>query len=392
MFEIKGCGRVLGLAGLLLVAAGAGARADETLKLRLVLELGILTKTYEITDSGLGDAKEQLKSWYGDTKAEALETWRFLGILGNLRVRKLMASAASISGQDTYPIHVDLLDQAVDKGSGVWPHVSKKTGQNEVYLGETGMKGTSTARLLITLLHEFGHMGDGSSCKSLGYGPNQSHRIEEIIAPSGAFAEGFGHYVSYRDFTPDEVANLGKQDAYVLRKYRRITDRSQGDDMFIERDDKTEEKILPRDLKLWDFVCNESFVAGVLMDIHDLKSKDGTPVGRTLIEAGIRLSQGQGCRHLGHFLKLCVAGAQVLVPEGKQMIKEILDIRSMQVASDAEIELLLEGKLAPGMKSHEVPRDRNYYPTEDGTEMIPPQGGIQPATFAAESSWGSFGF
>lgn len=367
---------LLALSLALGLGALAPAQADEMLKLRLTLHSGSLSKTTKMTNSGLKEARDALRQWYSHSY-ENLGTWTLLDKLDEPGVRGKLAKAAALSGRDTYHLDIDLEDSHIvdeDGDKGVWPHAGTRNGEKRVYMGETWIANQYWGRVYITLLHEFGHLADTSECDSNGYGKD-GHTLSEVIAPAGAFKEGFAHYISFRDLDDAKVKALGARS--VTSRWNRIMRFDKGDKLMAENEDGEHVRVQARHLNLWDYVSNEAFVAGVLMDLRKMTSHDGRTIGDHLIEAAFQSTQHKPCRHLGTLLHACIVGGARYIPDLEQHIREIVDIRSFQTAPAADIEMLLEGKLPAWMKADEAPYGRNYYPTEDGTEDIPPVNGLQ---------------
>lgn len=391
-------------AGLMAGALLADPSADRTEDFRFKLVWKGDSKTYRVTNSGLGDAEKKLEAIVG-SGYKSTDCYRTIEVLRSYEFRKTLAAATAGNEKDTLPIEFFVQDDQThaDEG-GVWPHVTKVKKLPTMRLGETGWTGDNSKEVIAaTLLHEAGHMGDGSSCKGLGYGPDGKHRIGEVIAPSGAFAEGWGQYTQLRDKKASDFT-----DSYLKKKYKRIVEG--GTELAWENTDKTYVDLDAGDLTLWDFVSNEAYVGGVLIAL-DQGGKNRERVFRSM-----RVDNAVACRTLADFTVSYVALAKLqkwesmnagdpwaameklsegmkdpaVVAAGQAARTElegVLKKLAGNVGTQADYDLLLSGKLASGMERHTRPRSGDYsapaaapaaelavLPAE--ADRVEPQGGL----------------
>lgn len=166
------------------------------------------------------------------------------------------------------PLRFDVWPQATSLGQGT-------TRERVIAMGESGAAGVPNADLRAMLVHEAGHIGDLSTCGSVGdgYGPRPGHTLEEIMTPHAALVEGWAQYQSY-EFRQDGGRFLTET----------ILDR----DLYHDTSGHVVQRVPAQDLEVWDLISNEAYVARLLKLL-------AAEIGRDAVEETFERTFGDDC-------------------------------------------------------------------------------------------------
>ncbi len=277
-------------------------------------------------------AEDYLASWFGaawtDTNS-ALVLRHFFDPEYQAKLRK----AASTGTVKELKIYLTIDDDASVRPP-LWPRAVLKEDGRWITLGEYGMGSRSKAGLAAALLHEAGHLGDDSRCHRTGYGSDDTHLLEEVISPSGAFSEGWGNLQELL-YAPDspKIAEgyLGKVPLVDLVEETVVPSIDGAGGVGYR-------KIPPESLALMDFVANECFVANVLHDLTRL------PGGLAKVRTAFVATSGTQCRTLYTFFGALVGADPALAAPAREIVGKWARTGERAVGSDAEVAALVEGR------------------------------------------------
>ena len=232
----------------------------------------------------------------------------------------------------------------------IHPHARHEGDIRAVYMGEAGLGKRSDD--FYTFMHELGHVGDETKCGA-GYGPDGAHRMSEILAPASAFTEGWAQYQAAH--LPGRRQRILEDPPQLYLEVETAVDAAEPSDEEDE-DDTQYVMVVPRDRTLNDYLGNEARVGSIL------RALDTLPPGREAVEAAF-LEAREDCRSLA-----TVVGAYVAAhPEQADAVREILREWTDEVGTPREYEQVLAGILPRCLAPRDLPRDRDYEPSEGTT-------------------------